>query len=1588
MIYPVVLLCYKTAVNNRRHISGWLGVWLLLASSASTFGQTTEVKRVHDAAGGRITNATYKSLTAIGQGQSIGVQTNASFRNYAGFLHPLGKADQTIDFPAIGDKLTTDTVGLAATASSGLGVSFDVASGPAMISGGTNLNFTGAGAVSVVASQAGDANWNAAPDVTNTFAVSKASQAALVFAPASPQTYNTTNALSTTGGSGTGTVSYAVLSGPGEIVGADGLKATSGTGEIVVQATKAAEDLYLAQTATATVAVQKAAQTIAFPAIGDKLTTDAVGLAATASSGLGASFDVASGPASISGGTNLTFTGAGSVSIVASQDGDANWNPAPEVTNTFAVSKASQAALGFAPASPQTYNITNLLSTTGGSGSGTVSYAVLSGPGEIVGEDGLKATSGTGEIVVQATKAADDLYLAQTASATVAVQKAAQTIDFPAIGDKLTTDAVGLAATASSGLPVAFDVASGPASIADGTNLTFTGAGSVSIVASQVGDADWNAAPEVTNTFAVSKASQAALAFAPASPQTYNTTNLLSTTGGSGTGTVSYAVLSGPGEIVGADGLKATSGTGEIVVQATKGADALYLAQTATATVTVQKASQTIDFPAIGDKLTTDAVGLTAMASSGLLVAFDVASGPASIAGGTNLTFTGAGSVSIVASQDGDADWNPASEVTNTFAVSKASQAALGFAPASPQTYNTTNALSTTGGSGTGTVSYAVLSGPGEIVGADGLKATSGTGEIAVEATKAADDLYLAQTATATVTVQKASQTINNFLPASGSIFNTASTPGLSATASSGLQVGFAVANGPATIGNGTNLSFTGAGVVRIAASQGGDENWNPAATVTNSYTVNGLTYHVAATGGNDANSGLSWGLAKQTIQSALDLARSGDTVLVSNGIYGAISVAGGVTVRSVNGAAETIIGNLAPGTRGAYLGTNASLAGFSITGAVVNVAGAGIYSESGAQISACILQGNTSTADGGGVYGGNLLNCLLVGNSAANGGAAASASLNYCTVAGNLASVSGGGTKDCTLLNSIVQRNVPDNAGGGAATYTCTLPMMAGIGNITNDPAFANMPFGDFRLTYESACLGAASGGVAVDLDGSPRPQPKIYGGELAYDMGCFEYVPQARFVWTNGNAVAPYESWKDAANDIQTALDISSGGDRIVVEAGTYAPFTVSNAVVLLGYRGVSNTVVDGGGMLRPITITAPATLEGFTVQNGAADDCGGILADNGAILRDIHIANSQATAPGGYGGGLCLYNGSKAENVVVVSNQAQYGAGIYATATSEVHSSTIAWNTSGSGWGGGVYLEDSGTLADSLVEGNSSARGGGVYADDSEIAITTIRGNLAAEYGGGVAIFGGTLRNSWIEDNDAWNGAGIYASDTLGHSCIVAGNIATSRGGGVYLNGISAFYNLTIVTNQATAGGGGVWINGSGRLWNSIVMFNSPSNLAPGMGDIQYSCIAPPPAGTGNFEADPLFVATNDFHLRAGSPCVDAGTNEVWMSDNQDIDGQRRVFPMPPDDHPDPVRDVWIDIGADEAAVDAFSVPFPSNPFWGWNVVVDARLQMQATTNLVIPVLWTNIGTVVTANQATLLIPYTNTERMRHYRLIWER
>ena len=89
-------------------------------------------------------------------------------------------------------------------------------------------------------------------------------------------------------------------------------------------------------------------------------------VSASASSGLPMSF-VASGKCTVSGAT-VHLTGAGSCTITASQPGNASYNPAPDVSQSFAIAKASQ-TIAFGPLAKKTYGAPDFhVSATASSG--------------------------------------------------------------------------------------------------------------------------------------------------------------------------------------------------------------------------------------------------------------------------------------------------------------------------------------------------------------------------------------------------------------------------------------------------------------------------------------------------------------------------------------------------------------------------------------------------------------------------------------------------------------------------------------------------------------------------------------------------------------------------------------------------------------------------------------------------------------------------------------------------------------------------------------------------------------------------------------------------------------------------------------------------------------------------------------------------------------------------------------------------------------------------------------------------------------------------------------------------------------------
>jgi PASTA domain/Regulator of chromosome condensation (RCC1) repeat len=166
--------------------------------------------------------------------------------------------------------------------------------------------------------------------------------------------------------------------------------------------------------------VVPANQTITFGALANKTYGDPdFSVSATASSGLAVSF-AASGNCTVSGAT-VHLTGAGSCTVTASQAGNVNYNPAPDVSRTFAVAKAGQ----------------------------TITFGAL--PKRRYGAPDFRVS-----------------------------------------------------ATASSGLAVSF-AASGRCTVR-AARVHLTGVGSCTVTASQSGDANYNAAPNVSRTFSIARA--------------------------------------------------------------------------------------------------------------------------------------------------------------------------------------------------------------------------------------------------------------------------------------------------------------------------------------------------------------------------------------------------------------------------------------------------------------------------------------------------------------------------------------------------------------------------------------------------------------------------------------------------------------------------------------------------------------------------------------------------------------------------------------------------------------------------------------------------------------------------------------------------------------------------------------------------------------------------------------------------------------------------------------------------------------------------------------------------------------------------
>jgi len=349
-------------------------------------------------------------------------------------------------------------------------------------------------------------------------------------------------------------------------------------------------------------------------------------------------------------------------------------------------------------------------------------------------------------------------------------------------------------------------------------------------------------------------------------------------------------------------------------------------------------------------------------------------------------------------------------------------------------------------------------------------------------------------------------------------------------------------------------------------------------------------------------------------------------------------------------------------------------------------------------------------------------------------------------------------------------------------------------------------------------------------------------------------------------------------------------------------------------------------------------------------------------------IPFLNCTFQENGAYGGGA-VHCGNSSPSFVSCPfrGNAAYGSSSYGGALSCNHALPQLMNclfedNQSENDGGGVYCVDhaSPTFIDCIFSNNLAPRGGAVYCRTNSSPIFTncaLAGNWATE-GGAVRCFGGsspTFTHCAFSGNLAdYDGGALYcweASSPRLTYCTLRGNCA-GEGGGLYCRGSSPILtNCSLSENIGTRNGGGVYCLWSSPILNStIIAFsegegvyfqdgaesrivfcnfyaNSGGNFAfynddssqgpPYIGQLDTTNANGDSCDTYyNIFLDPEFISSDDFHLQANSPCVDAGDPSL---------------PLDPDTTVADIGAFYFDQSAAEPIVVLLPKTFALHPNW---------------------------------------------------------
>jgi hypothetical protein len=691
------------------------------------------------------------------------------------------------------------------------------------------IRIYGTGTTYITASQGGNNAYTPAPDVTHLLTVNKATQGITFPAIAAKPLQTADFSPGASANSGL-PLTYSSSNPAVATIAGDKIHAV-GTGTSTITASQGGNDnFHAAASVSQVLTVAKANQTITFAALPIKVTGAAnFAPGATASSGLAVAYASSNTAVATIVSQKIKIVGTGTSTITASQAGNGSFNPAPNVTRLLTVK--SPQTITFKPIAAKQFGEADFVPTATASSGLPVSFTTSNANVATI-VNGKIRIKGVGVTTIVASQAGNASFVAApNVSQQLTVKKANQTITFADIAPKTAGTADFLpGATASSKLAVTYTSSNTAVATIVSGKIRVLSAGKTNIIATQPGNALYNAAPNVVKVLTVSKASQVItfkeipaklVGVADFAPDAKASSGLEITYTSSNTAVAT--IVAGKIHVI---------KEGKSTISATQAGNGAYLAAAkVTQVLTVTKADQTITFKPITQKQATVAdFAPNATASSKLPVSFTSSNlAVATIVSG-KVHIVGAGTATITAAQPGNAAFNAAKKVSQPLTVVKVGQK-IHFPVISVKAHGVADFDPGAKASSGLAVSY-TSSNTAVATIVNGKVRVLKTGEAIITASQKGNNVYEpASPVSKALTVGKASQTITfKAIPqklVGAAVFD----PG--ATASSGLKVLYTSSNtAVAKIVNG-KIQILKSGLTNIVASQPGNLTFKPAPTVS-----------------------------------------------------------------------------------------------------------------------------------------------------------------------------------------------------------------------------------------------------------------------------------------------------------------------------------------------------------------------------------------------------------------------------------------------------------------------------------------------------------------------------------------------------------------------------------------------------------------------------------------------------------------------------------------------------------------------------------------------------------------------------------